>query len=257
MIKLDKTRVLVTSPRGKMGSVVSTFIHTHSSFELCGLIDKRINENKYVVSIYEDVEEAIQVTKPDVCLIFSPTTIAFNQALHCLERKVIPIIGTTGFTEDQILRLKETSEINQVKLMIIPNFAIGAVLLMKYAKHASKYLEHYEIIEMHHPNKKDAPSGTAKKIVELIEQEKQINDSFQVNSINNLNRMNYNNDRIHSIRLEGIIANHQVIFGSNGETLTLKHDTISRESFCQGIELAISKLSEVDLFTYGLEQLID
>lgn len=250
-------RVLVTSPRGKMGSVVSRFINEHSQLELCGVIDKKTDTSDYLFSTYYEVEEAIKVTKPDVCLIFSPTDIAFNQAIKCLERKVVPIIGTTGFTDEQILTLKETSELKQVKLMIIPNFAIGAVLMMKYAKHASKYLKHYEIIEMHHPNKKDAPSGTAKKIAELIEQEKQTNDKIQTNFINNLKRMNYNNDRIHSIRLEGIIANHQVIFGSNGETLTLKHDTISRESFCRGIELAIFKLSDVDLFTYGLEQLLD
>lgn len=247
----------VTSPRGKMGVIVSNFIEDHPILQLCATVDRRNDGCNVEENLFFSIEESIQKKAPQIFLIFSPTDIAFNQALICLKYKVIPIIGSTGFTEKQLQLLKEESERLNVKLMIIPNFAIGAVLMMKFAAYAAKYMEHVEILEMHHPQKKDSPSGTAKKLAEMINVLKDENIENIVDSLNNSRGMNYNNVRIHSIRLEGVIANHQVIFGGNGETLTLKHNTVDRSSFLRGIELAISKIDEAPLYTYGLEQLLD
>ena len=250
-------RVGVTSPRGKMGTIVSNFIKHHPILELCGVVDKKNEASVYTENLFFSIEEAIEKVAPQIFLIFSPTHIAFNQALICLKYKIIPIIGTTGFSEEQLNQLKITSEREQVKLMIIPNFAIGAVLMMKFAAYAANYMDHVEIIEMHHPHKKDSPSGTAKKLAEMIHVNNNENTGNKTDFINISRGMNYNNVRIHSIRLEGVIANHQVIFGGNGETLTLKHDTVDRSSFLRGIELAIFKIDEAPLYTYGLEQLLE
>jgi 4-hydroxy-tetrahydrodipicolinate reductase len=152
-----------------------------------------------------------------------------------LKNNARPIIGTSGLREAQVQALKKIAQEKKIGGIIAPNFSLGALLMMRFAQEAAKYFSRAEIIEMHHPQKKDAPSGTAIRTAEMMG----------------------NQPHIHSVRLSGIVARQQVIFGSLGETLTIDHNTLSREAFIPGIKLACEKVMTVDDLIYGLDQLLE
>jgi 4-hydroxy-tetrahydrodipicolinate reductase len=151
-----------------------------------------------------------------------------------LENGCHAVVGTTGLTAKDLEEIKKLCAKNEVNCVVAPNFAIGAVLMMKFATEAAKYLPQAEIIELHHDKKLDAPSGTALKTAEMMG--KKI--------------------PIHSVRLPGLVAHQEVIFGGVGQTLTIRHDTINRESFMPGVLLAIHKVKKLKGLVYGLEQLL-
>ncbi len=169
------------------------------------------------------------------------------------------MVGTTGFTTEEITDLIELSREKNLGGLIAPNFAIGAVLLMQFAAQAAKYFPNVEIIELHHDKKKDAPSGTAVKTAELISQVRQPQEqgaADEEESLPGARGANYQGMHIHSVRLPGLVAHQEVIFGSQGEGLTLRHDSYDRVSFMTGVNLGVKEVVKRHELVYGLEHLL-
>lgn len=239
-------RVAVSGANGKMGQHVVDAVNNDAALELVGQIDHQ-----------DDLAQAIQDTKAQVVVDFTTATSAYENTKKIIEAGAHPVIGTTGFTPEQIAELTEKSRALKLGGVIAPNFSIGALLMMTLAAQAAEHMKQVEIIELHHDKKADAPSGTAIKTAELL--------AAKINPPNNVTEKemvkgarggNLNNVHIHSVRLPGFVANQQVIFGGLGETFTLKHETISREAFMPGVVLACKKVLEVDTLIYGLEHFL-
>ena len=213
-----------------MGSTVCAAVQEAADMELVERVDPELGVT---------LEHALTHANPDVVVDFSvPSTVLAN-AQECLEYDTHVVVGTTGLTADEVKKLRFDAERSQGNCLIAPNFAIGAVLMMEAAKLIAPHMPDYEIVELHHEAKVDAPSGTAKRTAELIEQ-----------------AGGRNAPEIHSVRLPGIVASQEVIFGGLGQTLTVRHDTFSRESFMPGVLLAVRKVSEVDGLVVGLEHVL-
>jgi 4-hydroxy-tetrahydrodipicolinate reductase len=183
------------------------------------------------------VELAETLGDADVVVDFSTPDTALSNVRACLEAGVHIVVGTTGFDLDAARAAADSSRAN---CFVAPNFAIGAVLLMEAAQLVARHMPECEIVELHHDGKLDAPSGTAKRTAELIEA-----------AGGNVH------EPIHSVRLPGLVAHQEVIFGGEGQTLTLRHDSIDRRSFMPGVVLAVRKVADMDeRFVVGLEQLL-
>ncbi len=224
------------------------------------------------VSLDEDLELAgkcgskdnlsilLESIKPDIVIDFTRPEAAFTNAETILYQGCHAIIGTTGITAEQRSELESLALKKGVAVLIAPNFCIGAVLMMKFAAEAAKYMPNVEIIEYHHDQKADAPSGTAITTAEyIINHAGETNPPFVVSKevlSGNSQGANMGNIRIHAVRLPGYVASQEVIFGDKGHTLKIRHDTINRESFMPGILQAAKKIGDKSGMFYGLETLI-
>jgi 4-hydroxy-tetrahydrodipicolinate reductase len=182
--------------------------------------------------------EALDGSAADVVVDFSIPDTVFDNTLLCLERGAHVVIGTTGMSADQLERLQAAAG-SGANCFIAPNFAIGAVLMMEAAKLIAPHMPDCEIVELHHDQKLDAPSGTSKRTAELIAA-----------------ASGRAEPPIHSVRLPGLVAHQEVVFGGLGQTLTVRHDSIARESFMPGVLLAVRKVGELDGLVVGLEHLL-
>ena len=195
----------------------------------------------------------------DVWIDFTIPKVAYEHTRFALEHGLAPVVGTTGFTTEEITDLIDLSREKNIGGLIAPNFAIGAVLLMQFAAQAAKYFPNIEIIELHHDKKKDAPSGTAVKTAELISQVRQPQGQGapdEEESLPGARGANYQGMHIHSVRLPGLVAHQEVIFGSQGEGLTLRHDSYDRVSFMTGVNLGVKEVVKRHELVYGLEHLL-
>jgi len=213
-----------------MGSAVCEAVEEAEDMELVGRADPMLDAS---------LEDVIETAQPDVVVDFSVPGTVFDNAMLCLDRGVHVVVGATGLTEDQVTALTERAGRSVANCFIAPNFAIGAVLLMEASKLVAQHLPNCEIIELHHDQKLDAPSGTAKRTAELIAAE-----------------TGGAEPPIHSVRLPGLVAHQEVVFGGLGQTLTLRHDSIARESFMPGVLLAVRRVGELDGLVVGLEHLL-
>ena len=171
------------------------------------------------------------------------------------------VIGTTGLSDEQISSLKELSEKNKVSCFIAPNFSTGAVLMMMFAKQAAKYFDNAEIIELHHNQKKDAPSGTAVKTALMMSE---VNPDFASGNCPETETIkgsrggtSYSNIHIHSVRMPGYIASQEVLFGSSGQTFKIRHDSMNRECYMPGVLMAVKHVMKQPEFVYGLENIME
>ena len=212
------------------------------------------------VLVEPDLKNALQTKKPDVVIDFTQPSTIYEHVCIFMQEKVKSVIGTTGLNEEQISNLKQMSKDNKVACLIAPNFSTGAVLLMMFAKQAAKYFDNAEIIELHHNQKKDAPSGTAVKTAQLMAE---ANDDFTKNNCPEKETIagarganSYNNIHIHSVRMPGYIASQEVLLGASGQILTLRHDSMNRECYMKGVILAINHVHEHSDFVYGLENIM-
>jgi 4-hydroxy-tetrahydrodipicolinate reductase len=216
-------RVAVSGAAGKMGGEVCHAVEGADDMELTGRADPALDTALEQVLPHADV--VVDFTRPDTAL---------ENARKCLEAGVHCVMGTTGADFAQL------EGVGSANLFVAPNFAIGAVLMMEAAKLAAPHMPECEIVELHHDRKLDAPSGTAARTAELI-----------AGAGGNVH------EPIHSVRLPGLVAHQEVIFGGLGQTLTIRHDSISRESFMPGVLLAVRKVGQLDRSpTFGLETLL-
>ncbi|HET9162175.1 MAG TPA: 4-hydroxy-tetrahydrodipicolinate reductase [Solirubrobacterales bacterium] len=219
-------RVAVSGAAGRMGSTVCAAVEGAEGIELSGRADPALG-----VGLAEVLPDA------DVVVEFSTPETVLANATACLDAGVHVVVGATGFDLDALRAAAETGEAN---CFVAPNFAIGAVLLMEVSQTIARHMPECEIVELHHDRKLDAPSGTAKRTAELI-------DAAGGNV----------HQPIHSVRLPGLVAHQEVVFGGEGQTLSIRHDSIDRVSFMPGVLLAVRKVAELpERFTVGLEKLL-
>lgn len=266
---MSKTSIIVAGPRGKMGSEALRMIEKEDQFTLVACVDRK-NEGLQVkdveglpafeAPIYSDIEQCFQDVQADVLIDLTTPEYGYKHTRLALEYGVRPVVGTTGFTKDQLAELEDLAGKKELGVVIAPNFALGAVLMMQFSKWAAKYFPDVEIIERHHDQKLDAPSGTAVKTAELIQEareSKQQGHPDEKETLAGARGADIDGMKVHSVRLPGLIAHQEVVFGSSGQTLTLKHDSYHRESFMSGVKLAVDNVLKLDVLVYGLENLLE
>jgi len=214
-----------------MGQTVVAAVQRAEDTALAGRVDPALPAGD---DVYPDLATALAHGGADVAVDFTRPDSVHANARACLEAGVHAVVGTTGLTEDQLEDLRRLAEAGPANAVVAPNFAVGAVLMMRFAAEASRHLERAEIVELHHDGKLDAPSGTALRTAGLMRGEVPI----------------------HSVRLPGLVAHQEVILGGVGETLTIRHDSLSRESFMPGVLLAVREVARRPGLTVGLEPLL-
>ena len=247
-------KVAVCGSNGKMGQEVVKAVTNSEDMSLVAQID--IYNGQF--STIKDAKNSVDI---DVLIDFTQPASIYENALYCLNNNIKIVIGTTGLSDSQINELKILSNQTGTACLIAPNFSTGAVLLMKFAKMASKYFDNAEIIELHHNQKKDAPSGTAIKTAQLMAE---ANEDFTKGNCaeketieGSRGGVSYNNIHIHSVRMPGYIASQEVLFGANGQVMTLRHDSMNRECYMNGVLLATRYVAENSNFVYGLENIME
>ena len=246
--------VAVCGANGKMGQELIKAVEADDNMTLVAKIDIKDGE-------FATIKDAKNSVKIDVLVDFTQPKSIYENALYCLNNGVNIVIGTTGLSDEEIDELKNLAQKTGLGCLIAPNFSTGAVLMMKFAQMASKYFDNAEIIELHHNQKKDAPSGTAVKTALMMAGE---NTNFttgncqEVETIKGARGANsYNNIHIHSVRMPGYIASQEVIFGASGQILTIRHDSMNRECYMDGVLRAVRYVNENHNFVYGLENILD
>jgi 4-hydroxy-tetrahydrodipicolinate reductase len=263
-------KILVSGAAGKMGSEVIKAVKKEKDLILVAAVDiaqvgidagEDAGVGPLGVEISKDLKSAIRDSKPDIAIDFTHPNIAMANAKVILESGVHAIIGTTGLSGSDLAELKKLCAKNKVNCIVAPNFAIGAVLMMLFSKTAAKYMPNVEIIELHHDKKADSPSGTALKTAELILQSEAAaglkkGKASEIENLAGARGGSLNGIHIHSVRLPGFVASQEVIFGGLGQTLKIRHDSISRESFMPGVIMAVRKIKSLNGLVYGLENLL-
>ena len=241
-------KVGVLGARGRMGSEVVKAVTDAADCELIAALDQGDSLDALVAA---GAQVVVDFTTPDVVMVNLEFLVKNN--IHA-------VVGTTGFSDERIAQLKTWLAANpKAGILIAPNFAIGAVLMMEFAEKAAKYFESAEIIELHHPNKVDAPSGTAARTAALISgSRKQANlpamPDATTTSQDGARGATVGDVPVHSIRLRGLIAHQEVLFGGLGETLTIRHDSLDRAGFMPGVLLGVRQVSAHPGLTVGLEK---
>lgn len=264
----EKTKVLVTGAMGKMGRETMKAIANDNELQLIGAVDIRANGEAisqlisldgYNVQLQNDLEKAIKELKPDIMVDFTNPQSVFNNIKTALKENLRCVVGTTGLNEVELKQVEKMAGERKLGVAVIPNFAIGAVLMMKFAREAAKYFPDVEIIEMHHDQKIDAPSGTAIKTAEMINDnriKRAPKNIPEYEKIAGARGGNVENIRIHSVRLPGFIAHQEIIFGGSGQSLKIRHDSFDRIAFMHGVVMVIKKMLSRNDLVYGMENLI-
>ena len=241
-------KVAVLGARGRMGSEVVKAVSSANDFELVAELDQGDSLTALVAA---GAEVVVDFTTPDVVM---------ENLEFLIHNGINAVVGTTGFSDDRIAQLQGwLAKSPKVGVLIAPNFAIGAVLMMEFAEKAAKFFESAEIIELHHPNKVDAPSGTAARTAALIadarrEAKLPAMPDATTTSLDGARGANVGDVPVHSVRLRGLIAHQEVLFGGLGETLTIRHDSLDRAGFMPGVLLGVRQVSSHPGLTVGLEK---
>ena len=248
--------VLVTGAAGKMGALSAATIAAQPDLRLVALVDPRKGDGGDT-PWFNDVEAALALTSPAAALEFSVPGAVYHNAGALLDAGVPTVVGATGLDDDQVADLAHRADASGAGLVVAPNFALGAVLLMKFAAEAARYYTHAEIIETHDKGKADAPSGTSLRTARLMAEAP--GSALQAPpGADRRSRGLVADERvtIHSLRLPGAVAHQEVVFGGEDELLTLRHDSLSRRSFMSGVLLAVRRVPEVEGTVVGLEHLL-
>lgn len=256
-------KVLVAGFTGAMGQKAVNLVNSLDNFELvAGMSPTATNDpQKYNLpvgaKIYQSLAK-IPDLAADIWIDFTTPKAVYDNVKFALEHHISPVVGTTGMSDEQEAELIKISQKEKVGGLIAPNFGMSAVLLMKFAKEAAKYFPDAEIIEMHHADKKDAPSGTALATAKMIAQNRPEHETApdEVETLENVRGGDYQGIKIHSVRLPGYIAHEQVLFGGPGEALTIRQDSFDRESFMGGVKVALEKVDQLDELVVGLENIL-
>lgn len=264
----ETIKVIVSGALGKMGKETVKAVFHEPALELAGMVDVRgkgesmgdilaIKELKLPVE--SDLNQLITAVQPEVMVDFTNPQAVFNNTRMALKQKVNCVIGTTGLNDMELAQLEKIALENQVGVAVIPNFALGAVLMMKLSQQVAQYFPDVEIIELHHDQKLDAPSGTAIKTAEMITANRQrvpARNAREFEKVTGARGGEVNGIRIHSVRLPGFVAHQEVIFGGIGQSLSIRHDSYDRVGFMPGVLMAVKKIIENKGLIYGLENFL-
>jgi 4-hydroxy-tetrahydrodipicolinate reductase len=242
-------RVGVLGAKGKVGAAMVSGVEAADDLTLSAAVDAGDPLSMFVDS---DTAVVIDFTHPDVVM---------DNLKFLIDNGIHAVVGTTGFTDERLDQVRDwLSAKPDTAVLIAPNFAIGAVLSMHFAQQAARFFDSVEVIELHHPHKADAPSGTATRTAKLIaEARKELppNPDATSTGLDGARGADVDGVPVHSIRLAGLVAHQEVLFGTEGETLTIRHDSIDRTSFVPGVLLAVRKVAERPGLTIGIEPLLD
>lgn len=246
----ETLRVAVLGAAGRMGRQVCAAVGEAEGLTLAARLD-----------IGDDIA-ALAPGAVDVAVDFTTPDVVMSNLAHCISAGIHTVVGTTGFTASRLDEVRAMLAVNpSVGCVIAPNFGIGAVLMMRFAAMAAPWFESVEIVELHHPDKADAPSGTAARTAELIGQARRdagVPDSpdATASSLPGARGATIDGVSVHAVRLRGLVAHQEVLFGQAGETLTIRHDSFDRVSFMPGVVLAVRQAPSRPGLTIGLEHLL-
>lgn len=240
MTESNPIRVAIAGAHGRMGRAAMSALSNAPDITIAGALvrtlDAKQDGQAQATTFYTNPVTLIDTEQPDVWLdLTTPESVADHVDV-AIDHGVRAVVGATGYTDADVERWRDKSARDGLGVVLCPNFALGALLMMRFAREAAKWMESAEIIELHHHQKKDKPSGTSKRTVE------QMNVDYDV--------------PIHSVRLPGLVAHQEVMFGGYGETLTIRHDSLSRESFMPGVLAACRGVVNLRQLMVGLEHLL-
>ncbi|HEX3283565.1 MAG TPA: 4-hydroxy-tetrahydrodipicolinate reductase [Mycobacterium sp.] len=242
-------RVGVLGSKGKVGATMVQAVRDADDLTLSAEVD--VDEPLSLLT-HNDTEVVIDFTHPSVVM---------DNLKFLIDNGIHAVVGTTGFDDKRLGQLRSWLTANaEVSILIAPNFAIGAVLSMHFAKQAARFFDSVEVIELHHPHKADAPSGTAGRTARLIAEARKgmpPNPDATSTGLDGARGADVDGIPVHSVRLAGLVAHQEVLFGTQGETLTIRHDSIDRNSFVPGVLLAVRHVKERKGLTVGIEPLLD
>jgi len=266
-MSVETISVVVTGACGKIGRHIVRGIAAEPDLRIVAAVDrKRVGQDigaiagmsPLGVAVADNLAAAIDSARPQVLVDFTTPDAVKDIIRTALRKRVACVVGTTGITPADLADIGALCREHSTPAIIAANFAIGAVLMMEFAALAAKHFDAAEIIELHHDQKLDAPSGTALKTAEMIRHAEGslLADEPPKRDDREPRGQPVGKIRIHSVRLPGLVAHQEVIFGGLGQTLTIRHDSISRDSFVPGVVLAIRKVLTRDGLTYGLERIL-
>jgi 4-hydroxy-tetrahydrodipicolinate reductase len=247
----DQIRVGVLGARGRMGAEVCRAVTGSPMMELAAELDEG------------DDLSILTASSVDVVVDFTNPSAVMANLEFCISQGIHAVVGTSGFGPDRLEALSDRlTKAPNVGVLIAPNFGIAAVLMMQFAEQAARFFDSAEIVELHHPNKVDAPSGTARRTAELISRARLAAGcdpmpDATTEELPGARGANVDGVRVHAARIQGMMAHQEVIFGGPGEVLTIRHDSMNRESFMPGVLLAVTEIRACPGLTVGLEHLLD
>lgn len=261
-------KIVVFGICGRMGRSVSRELMKEKDLKLIGGFDIEnvsMDIGEFLIGrktgskIFGSHEE-IKDLRPDIIIDFTNAATAKKTVHWAIENDINIIVGTTGLRKEDLDDIKKKALKSNSKTLIVPNFSIGAVIMIEISKMIAKYFDSCEIIELHHDKKKDAPSGTSILTAEQIN----LSKNYKKNRLQKDEKESIKCSRggfaegihIHSVRMPGLLAHQNVIFGTRGQTLSIKHDSLDRSSFYPGIILAVRNINKLSSYTFGLEELI-
>lgn len=257
----DKINVIVLGADGKMGRAVCQAILADADIELAGAVD--ISGAGAIVPMSEELAISPSLNKvlgavtADVVVDFTRADSILSNAEAATAAGAHMVIGATGLAATEIESLAKLAKKHGRNILLAPNFAIGAVIMMKVSGKIAAYFDRAEIIELHHDQKHDAPSGTAMLTAKMVAENLKAKPLDEIEKSPGARGANVDGIPVHSIRLPGLVAHQEVIFGLQGQILTIRHDSIDRSSFMPGVIMAVKQIGSRPGFTYGLDKLVD
>jgi len=258
---MDRIKVAVQGALGRMGQEVIRTLCDDDSTEAVGAVDLKVTANELAlpdgsgtIPLSANLKQLLNRCQPDVLVDFTVAQATMPAVRTAVKYGVNLVIGTTGLTPEEIEEIDQLAKAHGIGAMVAPNFALGAVLMMHLAKIAAKYFNHAEIIELHHEKKIDSPSGTSIAIANAMLEArgkpflKPLSSEKRGTQINGIT--------VHSVRLPGFLAKHDIILGGPGQTLRIEHNTINRKCFMPGVIMAVKKVVDHKGLIYGLESLL-
>ncbi|MGQ9545778.1 MAG: 4-hydroxy-tetrahydrodipicolinate reductase [Dehalococcoidia bacterium] len=263
---MEPIRVVINGALGRMGQEVTKAIVREPGLKAVGAVEKEVTQ-KYLplaeavelIPFSSDLDALLKVCNADVVVDFTNAEASMAAARIAFRQKVNMVIGTTGLTDENLAEIEQLCHANQVGAVVAPNFSLGAALLIHLAKITARFFDNAEIIEMHHEQKADAPSGTAIATAKAMLQGRGkpfIYPKVTREVLGNTRGGQMDGIAIHSLRLPGFTAGQEVVFGRPGETLSLRHNTINRECYMPGVILAVKEVVKRKGLTYGLDALL-
>ncbi|EME99025.1 4-hydroxy-tetrahydrodipicolinate reductase [Streptomyces mobaraensis NBRC 13819 = DSM 40847] len=248
---MSKLRVAVIGAKGRIGSEAVRAVEAADDMELVAALGRGDDLEAMTAA---GAQVAVELTHPDSVM---------DNLEFCVRNGIHAVVGTTGWTEDRLARLRSWLDASpSTGVLIAPNFSIGAVLTMTFARQAARFFESVEVVELHHPNKADAPSGTATRTAQLIAAARREagcppQPDATTTALDGARGADVDGVPVHSVRLRGLLAHQEVLLGDTGETLTIRHDSLHHSCFMPGILLGARRVPQTPGLTFGLEHFLD
>ncbi|HZG02892.1 MAG TPA: 4-hydroxy-tetrahydrodipicolinate reductase [Streptomyces sp.] len=248
---MSKLRVAVLGARGRIGSEAVRAVEGADDMELVAALDR---DDRLEELTEAGAQVAVDLTHPDAVM---------GNLEYCVGHGIHGVVGTTGWTEERFARLRGWLEASPgTGVLVAPNFSIGAVLTMRFAQQAARFFESVEVVELHHPNKADAPSGTATRTAQLIAAARAEagcppQPDATTSALDGARGADVDGIPVHAVRLRGLLAHQEVLLGDTGETLTIRHDSLHHSCFMPGILLGVRRVVDTPGLTVGLENFLD